>query len=297
MRDAAAQLKGVFNITTTPFDPDGSLNAIAFAESIERILDLRFDGLLIGGTYGEFPSMSHTERAALFRHAMDVVGNRAPVLLCSASADLPTVRELTRLADELGGIPMVTAPFVSEVTEDDVVAFFRAIAPLSRRGIVIYNAPGIGITLSPALIERLSGIEGIVGVKQGDLSPASVDELLGRLQGRIRLLCASDMQLAGPLLAGFDGLTSTNSGALPEIILGIWRTSDAAAAREAHRRWYPYRSLVRRFGQPQTVKAAMTVRGWRGGSVRPPLRDLQPAQIEALAPIVRRLADDVAAAA
>lgn len=300
MRDAAAQLSGIFNIATTPFEPDGALNAAALAESIERMLDFGFDGLLIGGTYGEFPAMSPEERATLFRRAMDVVGGRAPVLLCSAGSDVRTVRALTELAGELGGIAMVTAPFVSEVTDEHIVAFFRAIAPLSRRGVVIYNAPGIGITLSPALIERLSAIEGIVGVKQGDLSPTAVDELVGRIAGRLRLLCASDLQMLGPLAAGFDGVTSTNSGALPELILRIFRalaSGDAAGARADFQRWYPYRQLARLFGQPQTVKAAMNLRGWRGGSVRAPLSDLGPAQREALEAVMAGLVGAAAAAA
>lgn len=300
MREAAVALRGVFNITTTPFDPDGALDVPALAESIERLIAQGFDGLLIGGTYGEFPAMSGEERATLFRRGMAAAGGRVPVLLCSAGADLRTVRELTALAGELGGIPMVTAPFVSEVTEENILAFFRTVAPLSRRGLVVYNAPGIGITLSPALIERLAEIEGVIGVKQGDLAPSVVDELVGRLKGRIGLLCASDLQLLGPLAAGFDGLTSTNSGALPELILRIARalaSGDAATARVEFQRWYPYRVLVRRFGQPQTVKAAMTLRGWHGGSVRPPLRDLAAAEREALSAVMRQILGGIAAAA
>ena len=67
---------------------------------------------------------------------------------------------------------MVTPPFVSEVTDGQIVAFFRAMAPLSRTGMLVYNAPGIGITLSPDLLEQLADIPGVVGVKQGDLAPA-----------------------------------------------------------------------------------------------------------------------------
>jgi dihydrodipicolinate synthase/N-acetylneuraminate lyase len=41
--------------------------------------------------------------------------------------------------------------------------------------------------------------------------------------------------------------------------------------------------------QPQTVKAAMNLRGWNGGSVRRPLIDLDEAQRTALEGIVRPL--------
>ena len=71
---------------------------------------------------------------------------------------------------------MVTPPFVSEVTDAQIVAFFRDMVPLSRTGVLVYNAPGIGITLSPSTLEQLADISGVVGVKQGDLSPTAIDQ-------------------------------------------------------------------------------------------------------------------------
>ena len=289
------RLRGIFNITVTPFAADGTFDFPGLARSIERVIALGFDGILIGGTYGEFPAMSQDERAELFRRVADIVADRVPVMLCSAGSDIREVRELTRLAGDLGGLPMVTPPFVSEVTDGQIVAFFREMAPLSRTGILIYNAPGIGITLAPSLIEQLAGIEGVVGIKQGDLTPTAIDQLANRLGGRIRLFCASDLAFLGPMMAGFDGISSTNSGAFPELILAAYRAlerGDAATARDLHRLWYPFRALVRAYGQPQTTKAAMNVRGFDGGSVRPPLRDLAGAEKAKVAEVVALLAAD-----
>jgi 4-hydroxy-tetrahydrodipicolinate synthase len=140
--------------------------------------------------------------------------------------------------------------------------------PLSRTGVLVYNAPGIGITLSPSTLEQLAEIPGVVGVKQGDLSPTAIDQIANRLYGRIRLFCASDLAFLGPVLCGFDGVSSTNSCALPELILATYRVleaGDAATARDLHRLWYPFRALAREFGQPQTTKAAMNLRGFGGG--------------------------------
>ena len=170
--------------------------------------------------------MSTEERAQLFRRVMDIVGDRVPVMLCTAGSDVRVVRELTVLAGELGGLPMVTPPFVSEVTDAQIVAFFRDMAPLSRTGVLVYNAPGIGITLSPGVLERLADIHGVVGAKQGDLSPTAIDEIANRIGGRIKLFCASDLAFLGPMMCGFDGISSTNSCALPELFsapTGRWR--------------------------------------------------------------------------
>jgi dihydrodipicolinate synthase/N-acetylneuraminate lyase len=290
-----ARLRGLFNITVTPFKDDGAFEYASLARNIERVIGLGFDGILIGGTYGEFPAMSTAERADLFRRVLDIVGDRVPVMLCSAGSDVRVVRELTTLAGELGGLPMVTPPFVSEVTDAQIVAFFRDMVALSRTGVLVYNAPGIGITLSPSTLEQLAEIPGVVGVKQGDLSPTAIDQIANRLYGRIRLFCASDLAFLGPVMCGFDGVSSTNSCALPELILAAYRAleaGDAATARDLHRLWYPFRALAREFGQPQTTKAAMNLRGFGGGAVRPPLRNLETVQIAAVAEVLQKLAAD-----
>jgi dihydrodipicolinate synthase/N-acetylneuraminate lyase len=298
MKDIAecrARLHGIFNIAVTPFHADGSFDFEGLAANIERVITLRYDGILIGGTYGEFPAMSAQERAELFRRVMDIVGNRVPVMLCSAASDVRLVRDLTALAGDLGGLPMVTPPFVSEVTDAQIVAFFKDMAPLSKTGILVYNAPGIGITLDPTTLEQLADIPGVAGVKQGDLSPTAIDEIANRLGGRIRLFCASDLAFLGPMMVGFDGISSTNSCALPELILAAYRAverGDGATARDLHRLWYPFRALARSFGQPQTTKAAMNIRGFRGGSVRLPLRDLGGADGEQVAAVMRSLSAD-----
>ena len=293
--DCRARLRGIFNITVTPFAADGSIDFAGLARSVERVIGLGFYGILIGGTYGEFPALSTEERADLFRHVMDVVGDRVPVMLCSAGSDARVVRDLTRLAGDLGGLPMVTPPYVSEVTDEQIVAFFRDMAPLSKTGILVYNAPGIGITLAPDLIERLADVPGVVGAKQGDLSPTAIDRIANRVGGRIRLFCASDLAFLGPMMAGFDGISSTNSCALPELILAAYRAlerGDAATARDLHRLWYPFRALARQHGQPQTAKAAMALRGFDGGSVRLPLRDLDGPALAAVNEVMQALAAD-----
>lgn len=129
-------------------------------------------------------------------------------MLCSAHSDPRIVRELTTLAGDLGGLPMVPAPYVSEITDGQIVDFFAEVAPLSKTGILIYNAPGIGITLSPALLEELSDLPGMVGIKQGDLNPTTIDRIACRLAGKLRLSCASDLAFLGPMMLGFDGISS-----------------------------------------------------------------------------------------
>jgi 4-hydroxy-tetrahydrodipicolinate synthase len=54
---------------------------------------------------------------------MDAAQGRVPVMLCSASSDVRVARELTELASSIGGFPMITPPFVSEITEAQIASF------------------------------------------------------------------------------------------------------------------------------------------------------------------------------
>lgn len=293
IEECRQRLHGIFNITVTPFQSDGAVDFKALAGNIERVVELGYDGILIGGTYGEFPAMSPDERAVLFRQVMAMVGDRVPVMLCSASSDSRVSKDLTKLAGDLGGLPMVTPPYVSEVTEDQILAFFSEMAPLSKTGILVYNAPGIGITLSVPAIRRLAELDNVVGLKQGDLTPAVVDVLANTIPESCKLFCASDLVFPGAIVAGFHGLSSTNSCALPEVILATYRalkTGDTIKATRLHRLWYEFRALARRHGQPQTVKAAMRLRGFDGGRVRSPLIDLGEAAVAEVAECLKRLA-------
>ena len=135
----------------------------------------------------------------------------------------------------------------------------------------------------------------MVGIKQGDLNPTAIDQIANRLRGRLRLFCASDLAFLGPMMAGFDGISTTNSGALPEIIINTFRAveqGDAATARNLHQLWYDYRALARKHGQPQLVKAAMALRGFNGGTVREPLKPVSEAALAELTRVMQVLASD-----
>lgn len=292
---AAAAIGGLFNIAVTPFGADGAVDYDAHAENLERVIGLGYDGVLVGGQYGEFATMTLDERVELAERSMAIVDGRVPVLLGAGGSDPRGVRELVVLGGALGGVPMVTVPYVSEVRDEHVFAYFRDIAPASQTGILIYNMPETGHVIEPPLLERLAEIEGIVGIKQGDLTPATVDRIAGRLGRRFRLMVASDLHFLGPLLLGFHGATSTNSSALPELILESFRQvgrGDAAAAARLHMKWYGLRALIRGYGQPQTTKAIMAARGWNGGRVRAPLRDLTAEQSADLRAALAALAAD-----
>lgn len=286
------QLCGVFAILVTPFNEDFSLCLDAIGPNVEFVLARGARGLIVGGTYGEFPSMTSEERCRLIDEVVRVARGRVPVIACTAHSSTLEALELTRRAERAGADgAMLTPPYVTEVTDDDIFHHFDYIARRVEIGIMIYNTPSTGVALSPRLVARLAEVSGIVGMKQGAIVTPDVLQTMELVRDRLAIMCASDTLMLSGLALGMHGLTSTNSGFMPRLIVTTyeaWRQGDLSAAQRLFDRWAPFRAFARRVGQPTAAKAALDAVGLYGGPVRPPLRSPGP---EARAELARLLTE------
>ena len=113
-----------------------------------------------------------------------------------------------------------------------------------------------------------------------------------RIEVALRSSIAATM-LIGALIRGDEGIVrDIVRFEVGEQAIGALEAGDAATARDMQRLWYPLRARAREFGQPQTTKAAMNLRGFDGGSVRLPLRNLDTTDIKDIAKVLRELAAD-----
>ena len=63
--ESLARARGLFNIAITPFADDGRIDLAGFTQNLEPMLELGYDGLLTGGTYGESPAMDTPEGVSI----------------------------------------------------------------------------------------------------------------------------------------------------------------------------------------------------------------------------------------
>src|SRR5215208_5788483 len=75
----------VFTAMVTPFKRSGSLDE----EGVERVVDHLFengsDGIVVCGTTGESPTLTHEEKEQLFRIVKEAVGDRGTVIAGSGN--------------------------------------------------------------------------------------------------------------------------------------------------------------------------------------------------------------------
>src|SRR5579885_2990947 len=92
----------VLTAMVTPFDAEGQVNARATVRLVEHLLENGSDGIVVCGTTGESPTLTHEEKLRLFRLVKETVGGRGKVIAGTSSYDTASGIALTREAAALG---------------------------------------------------------------------------------------------------------------------------------------------------------------------------------------------------
>src|SRR3970282_352615 len=158
----------------TPFDSEGQIDYQQAARLARALLDSGSDGLVVGGTTGEAPTLSHDEKLGVFAAVKEAVGGRGALLAGTGTNDTAASIELSQEAERAGvdGL-LLTAPYYNKPTQEGLRRHFEAIARATRLPCVLYNIPSRTCVNMPAdTTLRLSRVPNIVGVKEasGDLA-------------------------------------------------------------------------------------------------------------------------------
>ena len=225
--------KGVGTALITPFC-DGEIDYEALDLLIERQIAAKIDALVIGGTTGEAATLSDCERYELYRHSIDRVAGRCPVILGTGTNDTRVAIRHTQMAEELGADgALVVTPYYNKGTPRGLVEHYRRIAASTALPIILYNVPSrTGVNIGISELAELSKIENIVGIKEAS---DSADRLvkISALGEELPLYAGNDSQTYTALALGGVGVISVVSNLCPERVRKICESCLAGRADEA----------------------------------------------------------------
>ena len=160
-------MKGVWAALTTPFKPDGELDEKGLRGNVRRCIDeLKIDGFFCSGLMGEFWSLTPEERRKVDKIVCEESKGKAQVIAHTAHQNIREAVELSKHAEKAGATYVIMINPVYGANEDDeIYLYFESICKQIDIGLALFNQPKSGVTLSPALIERLCDIENICCVK------------------------------------------------------------------------------------------------------------------------------------
>ncbi len=273
----------VLTAMVTPFDEALELDLEKTTELVEYLIENGSDGLVVGGTTGESPTLSNEEKLTLFEHVAKVVNGRATVLAGTGSNNTKGTVELTKEASKTGvdGIMLVT-PYYNKPSQEGLYQHFKQIAESTELPIMLYNIPGRSVVdLSTETTVRLSKIPNIVSTKDatGDLDRMS--EIIEQTPSDFSLYSGDDGLTLPSLAVGSAGIVSVAShviGNEMQEMVQAFESGDVQKAGKLHRTLLPKMDACFMAPSPAPVKAALNKKGINVGSVRLPLIPLNEEQ-------------------
>ncbi|MGF1467051.1 MAG: dihydrodipicolinate synthase family protein [Sandaracinaceae bacterium] len=267
-------LQGVFPALVTPFTRDDQVDEAALRRLLRHLLP-RVDGVVPGGTTGEFVYLSEEERRRVIDVTVEEVGGRVPVIAGTGCPSTAATLALTRYARDAGATAaLVVTPFYLKPTFNEVYEHFEALGSVGLP-VVAYHIPQCaGTHLRWWTAEGLAHLEHVVGIKDSSGDMAFMGALFEKVGERIAILCGHDEIGMAALGAGADGLILASANLVPEVwqaIVSAVRRGDLVEARARQAAVQKLARLVVRKGPPQAVKEGLAMLGLAAGHARHPI--------------------------
>ena len=286
----------------TPFDADGAVDYAQAKRLARALLASGSDGVVLAGTTGESPTLSHDEKMRLFVEVKEAVGERGAVLAGTGTYDTAESVELSREAERLGvDALLLTCPYYSRPSQEGLYRHFETIARAVSLPCIVYNIPGrTGVNMNAETQVRLSRIENMLGVKEASGDLGQIAQIIEGARDGFRVWSGDD-QMTLPILAiggyGIVSVVSHLAGAQMRDIVQSFLAGDTDRAARVHRRLFPLMNvLMTAAGNPPGAKYALNAIGFPVGAPRLPLVEPAAEEAERIMAEVRRQQIDLAVA-
>lgn len=282
----------VLTAMVTPFDETGNVDYDKTTVLIDYLLGNGTEGLVIAGTTGESPTLTHEEKVSFFEHVVRVVDKRVPIIAGTGSNNTNESITLTKEAADYGvdGI-MLVAPYYNKPNQRGMYEHFKTIAESVDLPIMLYNIPGRSVVkMNADTIVALSQIKNIVSVKEASGDLDQVAAIIREAVDDFSVYSGED-SLTLPMLAiGSSGVVSVASHVIGNSIrdmVDAYFAGDVEQAASVHRKILPVMKQLFAAPSPTPVKTALEHKGVAVGSVRLPLLPLTEKEEETLHDVLR----------
>ncbi|WP_163536932.1 4-hydroxy-tetrahydrodipicolinate synthase [Gracilibacillus sp. YIM 98692] len=265
----------------TPFNSNNQLDLDQTTELVEYLLKNGTDGLIVAGTTGESPTLSHQEKLSLFEHVVKVVNGRVPIIAGTGGNNTEASIQLTKEAEKLGvDASLLVTPYYNKPNQEGLYQHFSSIAKQTSLPIMLYNIPSRTVVrLNVETTVALSQLPNVVSVKDstGDLD--AIASLLEQVDDHFTVYSGDDSLTLPIQSIGGSGVVSVSShiiGSEMKEMLNLFENGNIKEAAKLHRRLLPIMKALFMAPSPSPVKSALKYKGIDTGSVRLPLVPLSP---------------------
>ncbi len=290
-------LQGIVTALVTPFREDERIDCDVWQAVIDTQVAAGVDGVLAGGSTGEFYTLTQEERILAMRFCRQAAAGRVPVY---ANVGCVTTRETIQLAQaaEAEGIDAVAVitPYFVRATQDELEGHFVEVCRAVRMPVLAYNFPWHGSPeILPETVARIAArCENLAGVKDSGGQLARALAYRDAVTGRDFAVFVGPESLLLPVLAnGCSGAVSGCANIAPRLFVDLYRAFQDGRMDEAAR----LQTLASRLAElvslhtfPGVIKEAMELAGQPAGICRKPVGPMPAAARETVSQMLALLA-------
>ncbi len=260
----------------TPFNENGSVNFNKLGELIEFHIANHTDAILVLGTTGETPTLTHDEDDSVVKYTIEKVAKRLPVYVGAGSNSTKTQVTYAKKYAEMGADALlVIAPYYNKANEEGMYLHFEMVARAVDIPLIIYNVPGrTGCSIPVSVVERLATLDNIAAIKEasGDISYfAKVCKLAS---DNFQVYSGNDDMIVPAMSLGASGVISVVANILPQEthdMVTDYLAGDVVHARELQLKYLDFINALFIETNPIPIKEAMNLYGMGVGGYRLPL--------------------------
>lgn len=266
----------------TPFNEQGLVDFDETIRLADALLRNGSDSLVLAGTTGESPTLTHEEEYQLFKELRRAFPT-AVLMAGTGSNSTRTAVEATRRAQAAGvdGVLQVV-PYYNRPTQEGLYQHFSQVAKITDLPVMLYNIPSrTGRNMEVDTVCRLAEIPNICGLKEAAGDIDQLKRLCSVLPSSFSIYSGDDGLILPFMKEGAVGVVSVASHcaglAMRQMIdLAVAGSWDQAAQIESQLE--PLFKALFITSNPAPVKAALRHMGYRVGIPRLPLIDVTAAE-------------------
>jgi 4-hydroxy-tetrahydrodipicolinate synthase len=272
----SARFGPVVTAMVTPFRDDSSLDLDGAQQLARYLLEHGSDALVVAGSTGESPTLSHLEKADLFRAVVEAAEGSGKVICGTGTYSTQETLELTEAAERAGadGLLIVT-PYYNKPPQRGIVAHFQRVAATTELPILAYNIPGrTGTRIEHATLLSLAEIPNVVGVKDSTGDFDGLSKLIAEAPADFEVYSGDDWAMFAAVSLGAVGVVSVAAhvvGNRMRQMSDLLAAGDVPAARKVHQELSPLFAALFITSNPIPVKTALELLGRSAGPTRLPL--------------------------
>ena len=282
----------------TPFDAAGNIDFPQARKLAKGLVASGTDGLVIGGTTGESPSMSDDEKVQLFAEVKEAVGDTATVIAGTTDNNHRKSVELSIEAEKVGADGLLlTVPAYNKPTQEGLYQNFKAISEATSLPGLLYNVPSrTALNMTTETTLRLAEIDSIVGVKEASSDYVQITNIIDKAPDGVRVWSGNDDETFPIMCVGGHGVVSVASnlyGNQIKTMMGLILEGNIESAATEHKRLLPIFKALFWVTNPIPIKYAVNRAGFNAGPVRLPLCDPDEDFISTFNPVMDRYEADL----